>query len=255
MSLLSIVIIFGLIGAVVLAIEIGYRIGLRWFAAIPEAARRVAPTIEGSIFGLMALLIAFTFSGAASRFDIRRNLIVEEANIIGTAYLRLDLLPAEAQPGLRDGFRKYVRSRIAVFQNIRDVQALRRQLSRSEAIQNVLWKEVLEGTRTSGAATQSLMLTSMNQLIDITTTRTVALTTHPPVAIYAMLGLAVFVSSALAGYAMSLSGSRDWMQIIIFAVVLGVAIYVILDYEYPRVGLVRVDPVDQVLVEELNKMK
>jgi hypothetical protein len=99
------------------------------------------------------------------------------------------------------------------------------------------------------------MLTSMNQLIDITTTRTVALTTHPPVAIYAMLGLAVFVSSALAGYAMSLSGSRDWMQIIVFAVVLGVAIYVILDYEYPRVGLVRVDPVDQVLVEELNKMK
>jgi hypothetical protein len=255
MMFLSIVIICGLIGGIVLAIEIGYRIGLRWFAAIPEAARRVSPTIEGSIFGLMALLIAFTFYGAASRFDIRRNLIVEEANIIGTTYLRLDLLPMEAQAGLREGFREYVRSRIALYQKIPNIEAVRRELSRSQRIQNVLWNKVVAGTKTSGPATQSLVLTSMNQLIDITTTRTVALTTHPPVAVYAMLALAVFISSALAGYLMSVTRVRDWMQIITFAVVLGVAMYVILDYEYPRVGLVRVDPVDQVLVEELNQMK
>jgi hypothetical protein len=255
MTFLSIVIIGGLIGGIMLAIEIGYRIGLRWFVTIPEVARRVSPTLEGSVLGLMALLIAFTFSGAASRFDSRRNLIVEEANIIGTTYLRLDLLPTEAQAGLREGFREYVRSRIAVYQNIPDIEAVRRELSRSKNIQNILWKKVVEGTKTSSPATQSLVLTSMNELIDITTTRTVALTTHPPTAIYAMLALALFVSSALAGYVMSLSGIRDWMQIITFAVVLGVAIYVILDYEFPRVGVVRLDPFDQVLVEELNKMK
>jgi hypothetical protein len=124
MRLLGIVIVFGLIGAIVVAIEIGYRIGLRWFADIPAAARRVAPTVDRVYFWFDGPSYRFYVSGAASRFDIRRNLIVEEANIIGTAYLRLDLLPAEAQAGLRDGFRKYVRSPIAAYQNIRDVEAL-----------------------------------------------------------------------------------------------------------------------------------
>jgi hypothetical protein len=252
---LSAFIICGLTAAIVLSIEIGYRIGLRFSTEIPESARNVSAAIVGSVFGLMGLLIAFTFYGAGSRFDNRRSLMVEEANIIGTAYLRLDLLPADAQPRLREYFRKYLRSRIATYQKVPDFQATRLEIARSQAIQADLWKEVVESTKTSSPATQSLVLTSLNQLIDITTTQTVALTTHPPVPIYAMLGLACLVSSALAGYTLSYSKTRDWMQILTFALVLGVAIYVIFDYEYPRVGVIRVDPVDQVLVELLEKMK
>jgi hypothetical protein len=175
--------------------------------------------------------------------------MVEEANIIGTSYLRLDLLPADTQPRLREEFRKNLRSRIATFQKVPDIQATRLELARSQAIQNELWKEVVESTKTTSPATQSLVLTSLNQLIDITTTQTVALTTHPPVPIYAMLGLACLVSSALAGYTLSPSKTRDCMQILTFALVLGVAVYVILS------GVIRVDPVDQVLVELLEKMK
>jgi len=69
-------------------------------------------TIEGAVFGLLALLVALTFSGAAARFDTRRQLIVEETNDIGTAYLRLDLLPPSAQPALRESFRQYVGMRL-----------------------------------------------------------------------------------------------------------------------------------------------
>jgi len=72
----------------------------------PEGARAGAGAVEGSVFGLLGLLIAFTFSGAAFRFDARRQLAVEETNAIGTAYLRLDLLPADKQPALRDSFRR-----------------------------------------------------------------------------------------------------------------------------------------------------
>jgi len=252
---LSIVIICGFFGVTLLSIEIGYRIGRSRHAAIPETARTVYTAVESSVFGLMGLLVAFTFYGAASRFDIRRNLMVEEANVIGTAYLRLDLLPAEAQPRLRTDFRKYVRSRIATYQKLPEIEEARLELAHSQALQNNLWKEVVESTKASGPTTQSLVLTSMNQLIDITTTQTVALITHPPPAIYAMLALACFVSSALAGYTISFSRTRDWMQILTFAFVLGIAIYVILDYEYPRIGLIRIDPVDRLLVQVLEKMK
>ena len=78
--------------------------------------------------------------------------------------------------------------------------------------------------------------------------------THPPAGVFALLVLTVIVSSALAGYTVSASGIRDWVFRIAFALVLGAAIYVILDYEFPRSGLVRVDSVDQVLAETLKKM-
>ena len=89
--------------------------------------------IDGAVFGLMGLLIAFTFGSAAVRFETRRNLIVEEANDIGTAYLRLDLLPADAQPELREAFRRYVDVRLAVYRKLPDLDATQAELSRIQA--------------------------------------------------------------------------------------------------------------------------
>ena len=76
--------------------------------------------LDGAVFALMGLLIAFTFSGAASRFEVRRALIVQETNDIGTAYLRLDLLPADAQPALRQDFRDYVDARLKFYASLTD---------------------------------------------------------------------------------------------------------------------------------------
>src|SRR4051812_45493567 len=86
--------IFATIFASTLALlMMGRRIGIRRRAADPEGAAG-SGAIEGAVYGIMGLLLAFTFSGAAARFDMRRQLIVKETNAIGTAYLRLDLLPA-----------------------------------------------------------------------------------------------------------------------------------------------------------------
>ncbi len=90
-------------------LEVGRRIGVRKRALAPEGQESGLGAVEGAVFGLMGLLLAFTFSGAASRFEVRRQLIVQETNAIGTAYLRLDLLPAGDQPKLREDFRAYVR--------------------------------------------------------------------------------------------------------------------------------------------------
>ncbi len=89
-------------------LEIGRRFYRKRLAEDPEGARTGASAVEGAVFALFGLLIAFTFTGAASRFEARRNLIVEATNTIGTAWLRLDLLPAEVQPALRQDCRLYV---------------------------------------------------------------------------------------------------------------------------------------------------
>src|SRR5439155_1450024 len=98
----------GLFAAMLVALELGRRIGTRRLAALPPGTSWEIGTLDGAVFGLLGLLIAFTFSGAVSRFEARRHLVVEETNAIGTAYLRLDLLPVAAQPAMRAAFRRYL---------------------------------------------------------------------------------------------------------------------------------------------------
>jgi hypothetical protein len=255
MTVVSVLVVGGLIAGILLSLELGHRIGIRGRSRNPASLPAVHPTVEASILGLMGILIGFTFYGAASRFDIRRNLIVREANAIGTAYLRLDLLPPDAQPLIRKRFREYLHSRMVVYQQIPDITATKAALARSKALQADVWTETVQALAGAGPAEKSLVLTSLNEAIDITTDRTVALLTHPPAAVFAMLGISVIASCMLAGYTMSPSPVRDWVSTVTLALVLGVALYVILDYEFPRIGLIRIDPVDQVLMETLKEMK
>jgi hypothetical protein len=254
MIVLPILLVCGLFAAVLLSIEAGHRVGIRRRSRMPQGFKPVYPTVESSVFGLMGLLIAFTFYGAGSRFDARRNLIMREANAIGTTYLRLDLLPPETQPELREAFRTYVRSRLDVYRKIADFKALNAALDQSLALQRSVWKKTVDATKASGPAEKSLVLATLNQMIDITTEQSVALVTHPPPAVFAMLALMVLASSALVGYTMSTSEVRDWVSTLVFALTVSIALYVILDYEFPRAGFIRIDPVDQVLLETLKQM-
>ena len=97
----------GLFAGINLMVELGRRVGARQRARLMEGAASGIGAVEAAIFGLLGLLIAFTFQGASARFDARRELIVQEANMIGTAWLRVDLLPAGAQPVMRDLFRHH----------------------------------------------------------------------------------------------------------------------------------------------------
>ena len=214
--------------------------------------------IEGAVFALLGLLIAFTFSGAASRFEARRHLIVEEANAIGTAYLRLDLLPAARQSTLRDAFRRYMDSRLAVYHlHATARERVRDELERSNALQLEIWAQAVAATRAQGAApgAQMLLLPALNQMIDITNTRTLATEMHPPLAIFAMLSVLALASALFAGYAMAGSKSRGWLHTIGFAAVMALVVYIIIDLEYPRLGMIRVDAFDQALRDVATSMK
>lgn len=246
---LAVALIAGLFLAMLSLVEVGRRVGLR---------RKLEGlgAIEGAVFGLMGLLIAFTFASAASRFETRRSLVVEEANDIGTAYLRLDLLPAAAQPKLREAFRRYVDTRLTVYRRLPDLDASRGELQRMANLQNEIWQGSVAACRETGSREAPLLLLpALNAMIDITTTRTVALQMHQPAIIFVMLGVLMLACSLLAGHGMSTGTGRSWLHVVCFAAVLALAYYVILDLEYPRLGLIRIDWMDQVLVDVRSSMQ
>lgn len=254
-TVLGLLAVFGMLVGMIVVLEAGRQLGARRLARHPESAKAGTGAIEGAVFGLMALLIAFTFSSAASRFDTRRVLAVEEANNIGTAWLRLDLLPAAAQPPLREQFRQYVDARLAFCAKLPDVDAAMVELARAAALQNELWKGAVAACRDSGSSTPSmLLLPALNQMIDITTTRTMGARTHAPLTVYAMLGLLLLAGSLLAGFSMASGKTRNWFYNVAFALIMALAIYVILDFEFPRMGLIRLDVFDRALVEVRQSM-
>jgi hypothetical protein len=247
----------GLFVGILILLEVGRRIGGRRLARDPEGARAGTGAVEGAVFALVGLLIAFTFSGAASRFDVRRDLIVQETNAIGTAWLRLDLLPPSVQPAIRDNFRQYVDARLEVYRKLPDVAASQAELAKATALQGQIWTQAVAAGRMDGAPPPAtmLLLPALNEMIDITTTRTMATQMHPPIVIYGMLVGLALASALLAGYGMAGGQTRNWLHIIGFATVMAVAVYVIIDLEFPRLGLIRVDVFDQALVELRASMK
>jgi hypothetical protein len=87
------------------------------------------------VFALLGLLLGFSFAGAMSRFDARRQLIVHEANAIGTAYLRIDMLPTNEQPEIRSLFRQYLDARLGPFERVRNRSAAQQEFARAAEIQ------------------------------------------------------------------------------------------------------------------------
>jgi hypothetical protein len=127
---------FGVFLGMMLCLEVGRRIGLRWRPPEAEGAATGVRVVEGAVFGLLGLLVAFTFSGASTRFDTRRQLIVEEINAISRAYVRLTLLLPAAQPALREHFRQYVETRREVYRRLPDIAAASNRSSRAATAAN-----------------------------------------------------------------------------------------------------------------------
>lgn len=256
MSFLENPVTFGLVLFVVLVLfmEAGRRIGRHRLKRDPGVLESGTGAVDGVVFALLGLLVAFTFSGAASRFDERRAMIVTEANDIGTAYLRIDLLPQSAQPALRDAFHRYVASRVASYQGDPSAERFNESLAKSQAIQAEIWKLAVTAGRQPDAlpAANMLLLPAINDMIDITTTRAAALRVHPPWPIFFMLVITALVCALLGGHSMLRSRAPNWFHVIGFAAIVTLTLYVIADLEYPRLGQIQVGSMDRMLEDAVK---
>jgi hypothetical protein len=240
-----------------ICLEIGRRVGIRQLVKDPQLMSSHG-SVDSVVFSLYGLLLAFTLSGAPARLDTRRQLIAQEANAIGTAYLRLDLLPVDEQPAMRQRFREYLDSRLEIYRKFPDIEAVEGELAKSEQLQKEIWNQAVAATRSSNSRAEAgrLLLPALNEMIDITTTRTMATRIHPPLIIFALLFVLALVCSLLAGYGMAVSKQRSWLHIMAFTAIAVITVFVILEIEYPRTGFLTVETrYDQVLVDLRQSMQ
>ena len=252
----------GLFVGMLVFVEIGRHVGSARLARNPEGLAKGIGPVEGAAFGLLGLLLAFTFSGAASRFVERRHLIVEEANAIHAAYLRVDLLPGDAQPEMRALFRRYLDLRLETYRNPGRatvptlVASAEAKLAETVELQKEMWKKALTASQRPGGSPDALklLLPALNATFEITTTRAMATENHPPLVVFLLLGALSLIGSLLVGYSMSGNKERGWFHAVVFAAMMSLVVFVIVNLEFPRLGLIRVDPADHFLVEVRQSM-
>lgn len=241
----------GLLVALLAMLELGRWIGRKRVRTDPKWDNRGVSTLENMLLGLLGLLLAFTFSGAWSRFDARRDLILRESNAIGTAWLRLDLVPEPGRETLRASFRRYVDLRIT------ETQASAAQPSEEvQTLQRKIWSDaVAAGRAAPDGRVAQVLLPALNDMFDIASARYLAVQTHPPAAVFLMLLVIMFLACLLAGYGMAGSQRRNWLHTLCFVGAMILAIYVTIDLEYPRRGLIRVENYDHLLTDLRAGMK
>ncbi len=238
-----------------ISLEIGRRLGLRRLAEDPEGARAGAGAVEGAVFALFGLLIAFTFTSAASRYEARRDLLVQHANAIGTAWLRLDLLPAAVQPALRQDFRLYVDTVIKLPQQVGNQQGIDQGLAQLGKLQDNIWNLAQAAASRDGRPqVATLVLPALNDMFDLGASRYAAGKYHVSLVIVVLLLLLSVLASLLAGYGMAWARRRNWLHMIIFSALVTLTLFVILDLELPRHGLIGMGKFDQILVDLRQSM-
>lgn len=236
--------------AMVLLYYFGFRIKAKKLAKHPEKSDEGFGAIEGSLLGLLALLLSFTFSMSSSRHDSRFQVMIQEANAIGTAVLRADLFPDTERVVLRGHFKNYVEARIAQYDAGIDPDKNRMAASQTALNSDSLWKIAVAAAKSEDAAVRnrgSMMLVSLNDMIDAVTTRKASRETTMPDLILYLLFLLCLTSSFIVGY-----GSKkklDWIVASGFAVMIAITVFSILDLDRPHRGLITLDKAEQNMVE------
>jgi hypothetical protein len=208
----------------------------------------IGPT-EGSLLGLTALLLSFTFGMSASKYESRRQLIVSEANDIGTTILRCDMYPDSVRNFLRAGLKNYLETRIDYYAAGDNEDLIKNSLERADSISKIIWNHaaILSHDLNNRVASEQ-MIPSLNSIIDIVTTRESARRATVPSMILVVLSILILVSAFLSGYG-SKSLERNKVLVIAFAVITTLALYLVVDLDKPRQGFVNLNSTEQLLVE------
>lgn len=234
-----------LFAALVVCLDIGYRLGVRRISTTPNAHEGFG-AIEAAVFGLFGLLLSLSFFGAATRLDARRQLMIRETNAIADAYMRIDLLPGEAQPEARHLFREYLDARLSISQNP-DEAVVDSEVRHAAKLQREIWSRAVSANQ-EGVPGAALLLAAVNQMVGIEEEQAIAMQTHLPLLVFYLLVAAALLSALVAGFGMA-RGSRNWLSIFVYASIVTLTLYVMVDMEFPRRGLIRVGAADRAMSE------
>jgi len=240
----------GLFLGMLALLELGRRLGLRERAKHGANARSGVGIVDGVVYSLLGLLVGFTFSGAADRFDSRREKIGDEVHRIRVGWEGIDILPPESQMPVRAGFRRYIDALYASDTIERDPSDKFIEAAEIASARHSLWLQAVAAcTVPSGERARLILLPALGEMFVASERERLARRIHPPIIVYLMLGLTALAAALLGGYAFASTPTRNWTYMLGVAAAVSVSTYVILDLEYPRIGLFRVDPLHQVLAD------
>lgn len=225
-----------------IANEIGFRFGRRLHRDETEKSRFASGALKASVFGMVALLVGFSFSLTASRHELRRKVVLDEANAIGTCYLRSEMLDQPVNEKLQGTLRKFIDVRIDHFEKLLNPAEYLKTESQLAELLDELWQAVVRSGIANAEATRvSQIVPAANAVIDLNATRAWATRSHLPGAVLVLLIVCVTVSSLLIGHSSGQSSRRHvWLWIAtnsLFSLVM----FVMLEYDRPSRAMARVD--------------
>jgi|SRR5688572_12892491 hypothetical protein len=247
-ALTALVLLLFLGAAMYASLEGGRRAGRRRLNRDPQGSRAGWGTVEGSLYGLFGLMLAFTFAGAAGRYQTRAEHVFDEAKVVRTAWRQLELLPEPARSRLRDRVRQHVSEHLKAYAEATSIPKFLEDMDRMKALEDDIWSEaVAYGRQSEVAPVAGAIRGSLIDLFETRAARTAAIQKHPPFIIYGMLISLGLVCAFMIGFGMAEAKTRSWLHIGGFLGITTSTMYIILDLEFPRVGLIRVDAADETL--------
>jgi len=237
----SVLIVSGLFIFMLLALEIGFRSSRRKQVRTTEAITQ-ANAVLAAMLGLLALLLAFTFSAALQRYEDRSQTVVAEANAIGTTYLRARLLPREMQDEVQALLRQYLDVRIqGGHVDATDPALYESLLNQGNLMEAQLWNHAVRAAELDkSVVTSGLFIQSLNELIDTSGTRNAALNRHVPEIVLFLMFATIVLTTATLGYASGIAGHRVTLAAFLLLILIALVVYLIIDLDRPRRGVIQV---------------
>ena len=220
--------------------EIGFRLGYRSKDS-KESYRSLMSGTSAAMLGLLGLLLGFSLSMAVSRWDVRHDIIVNEANAIGTIWLRAGLLEEPLSSDLRDTMREYTEARIALGVSRGDRAALQAAQSKSESLHASIWS-IVESANQPGHsnAVLSSMINAANEVIDIHELRLTSIGNYLPAPLFLLLITVAAVSMGFLAWAFGAANQGGRTAIVMLGLLIGVVLLLIMDVNRPQRGRINI---------------
>lgn len=239
----SVAIALALFVAIIIVNEMGFRVG-RFHQDYDDAeVKALTGSVQASVLGLLALLLGFTFSMSMQRFDNRSMALIDEANAIGTAMLRVELLPDTYKAEAAEQLKSYVDLRIAIGQLDLTKQTQRQRYNDEiTEVQKKLWSlAILATNEDPRPVTTGAFVKSLNDVIDSQGKRNALLQMHVPEVVLFLLFLVFISSGGILGYSAGLSGKRVFVPIVMISFLITLIVFIIIDLDRPKRGLIQVN--------------
>jgi hypothetical protein len=233
-----------------LIVEVGYRIARKRQTSIDEATKAWFTAIYSAILAMLGLLLGFSYSMAQQRFEARKQLVVEEANAIGTTYLRAQWLPEPYRGDVAKLLRQYVDARLPKDLESRNIDELVQNVSvLSERLLDQLWVHAVEIAKKNPTPVVSLFLSALNETIDLHAKRLAQFQNRVPESVLLLLYLFTSVAMLITGYGSGLRPQRIVLPIVAMVLLVSTALYVIVDLERPQ-GLITVSQESMIRLQQ-----